>query len=167
MSTKKSESNNTRQRDQHAAEGAITRYYSRVGDQKRQKYRVLKETTKCVASLGCKRDMKNVIRTVRRSGQVPTVSKQMYDGDMSEIPDLMTALNSVRTAEEQFLKFPAKIRERFGHQINKFMEFVNNPKENMDEGIKLGIFQKVLPEKTPDPARVIVVNSDEKTAPAQ
>lgn len=167
MSTKKPQTNNTRQRDQHAAEGAITRYYHRVGDQKRQKYRELKKSTKCVASLGCKRDMKNVIRTVRRSGQVPTVSKQMYDGDMSEMPDLMTALNSVRVAEEQFLQFPAKIRERFGHQISKFMEFVNNPKKNMHEGIELGIFKKIIPEKTPDPARVVVVNSDEKSSPAQ
>lgn len=67
-------------------------------------------------------------------------SKPMY-GDFSELPDLQEAMNAVREAEAMFMDLPAEVRERFGNDPVKLIQFVQNP-DNLDEAEKLGLVPK-------------------------
>lgn len=58
--------------------------------------------------------------------------------DMSEAPDLQTALNLVRDAQEQFAKLPAELRAMFNHDPVALWDFVQNP-ANGQKAVELGL----------------------------
>jgi len=47
----------------------------------------------------------------------------------------------IQKAQETFMQFPVKIRERFNHNPVELLKFIEDPK-NAQEAIKLGIAQK-------------------------
>ena len=61
-------------------------------------------------------------------------------GDFSGVSDYQSALNLVKTANEQFYSLPSKVRDRFSNDPQKLLEFCEDP-ANYDEGVKLGIYQ--------------------------
>lgn len=60
--------------------------------------------------------------------------------DVSEIPDLSTALNTVTKAQEAFNDLPAQVRKRFGNSPVAMVEFMSDPK-NYAEAEKLGLLK--------------------------
>ena len=95
-------------------------------------------------------------------GPLPNVPiDPRYYGDLSDVPDLRTALDLVRDAENRFNELTPRLRARFDNLPAKLWDFVNDP-ENWDEAVRLGLLQRppeppaeaphvetVAPPKTP------------------
>lgn len=70
--------------------------------------------------------------------------------DLSEVPDLQTALNLVREANEQFGRLPADLRSMFNHDPAALWDFVQNP-ANADQAVELGLLSRRTPIVDPSP----------------
>lgn len=78
---------------------------------------------------------------------------QLRYADVSEVCDYQTALNIVIKAQDSFSGLPAVIRERFANDAGKFVDFINDP-NNQLEAISLGLIQN--PSAAPsEPAQLI------------
>lgn len=72
-------------------------------------------------------------------------------GDFSDVPDYAIALQIVIDGQKSFASMEAIVRDRFGNDPARFMDFVENP-SNIDEGVRLGIFKAPpVPEVAPAP----------------
>lgn len=90
-------------------------------------------------------DINTIVERFGITGQLPSNVRMPLYGDFTDaIDDYQTALHVIKQAEESFLAMPAKVRERFGHEPQAFLEFVNDPR-NRDEAEKLGLVVKPLP----------------------
>lgn len=69
-----------------------------------------------------------------------------YYGDFSDVPDLRTALERVRDAQERFYALPAAVRARFENSPIVMYEFVSDP-ANVEEARSLGLL--AVKEKPP------------------
>lgn len=68
--------------------------------------------------------------------------RKPLQGDFSTALDFQSAQNLIVQAKEQFASMPSSIRDRFGNDPAKMLSFVEDPK-NLDECIRLGIYEKV------------------------
>lgn len=75
------------------------------------------------------------------SGLVQNNKKPMY-GDFSEIPDFITAHNTIIEANRMFMDLPSKVRKEFDNDPAKLIEFVSDSK-NYDKAVELGLIKKV------------------------
>lgn len=96
-------------------------------------------------------DANLIIKKYGTTGIDPFTRKDGYYADLTEVPDLQTALQTVKHAEEAFQSLSSEVRERFGNDPSLLMNFLKDP-ENKQEGIKLGLFQE--PEKEKEPIKV-------------
>ena len=71
---------------------------------------------------------------------LPSGSRPPIYGDFSDIPDYQSALQTVIDAQSRFDELPSKVRERFGNDPAKLLDFLSSP-DNFDEGVKLGFFE--------------------------
>lgn len=62
-------------------------------------------------------------------------------GDFTEVPDYMAAQNVVAKANEQFAALPSQVREKFGNDPSRMLEFVNDP-DNEPLLVKYGLAKK-------------------------
>lgn len=102
-------------------------------------------------------DINELVRKFGITGKMPTTMRMPRSGDFTGVGTYQEALQAVRDAEMEFLKLPALIRERFKHDPQKLIEFVEDPK-NAEEGEKLGLW-KLKKTSTAEP-----VEKTEKTA---
>lgn len=80
---------------------------------------------------------------------------QLYDVDLSDLPDDPTTINNImRAGELKFMALPAEIRGRFENDPAKLYTFLNDDK-NVDEARKLGLLAAPEPPKQPISVRVI------------
>lgn len=96
------------------------------------------------------------------TGELPTVLQLPKYADFTGIFDFQQAQNAVRTALEQFMTLPAKLRTRFDNQPQKLLTFLEDP-ENYAEAIFLGLVNK--PAITPEPAPLAPATKGEVTPP--
>lgn len=89
-------------------------------------------------------DINTIMAKYGRTGLLPTVDRQMNYGDFTELPDFMSAMNTVSKANEAFAALPAKVRKRFNNDPAEFCDYVSDP-ENIDEVRKLGLAKEVPP----------------------
>ena len=96
-------------------------------------------------------DVNNIIAKYRKTGSITHVRNAQAGvyADLTELPSLEEAQKVMIVAREAFEQVPAKIRNRFGHDPQQFIEFLSNP-ENNEEAIKLGLKIKKA-EPKPDP----------------
>lgn len=94
-------------------------------------------------------DINAIMAKYRKTGILTHVQTYagMY-GDFSGVPDYKTGLERVQAAQEMFLSLPADVREKFGNDPGKFIDFATN-KENLPELQKMGLAP--IPAPTPDP----------------
>lgn len=92
-------------------------------------------------SMAAECDINNIMANYQNTGLLPDMIKTnpVY-GDFSDPQSYQEAMNIVLFAEEQFLSLSAHVRERFGNDPQKFLEFTSDPK-NQDEMEKLGLTQ--------------------------
>lgn len=87
-------------------------------------------------------DINNIMKRYESTGALPQMIRaQPRYGDFSDPIDYQESLNIVRFAQEQFEALPARVRERFGNDPQKFLEFTGDP-ENREEMVKLGLATK-------------------------
>lgn len=99
------------------------------------------------------RDEANINKIVERLEKGATMlrmnAREPFYGDVSEIGDLQEALIKVQKANELFMSFDARHRERFDNDPVKFVEYFDDP-ANLEEARSLGLVS-ALPEPPPVP----------------
>jgi len=115
---------------------------------------VCEDDSRTIQSAKDESDINTIVRKFGLTGELPNDLKMPQSGDFTDVPDFHTAMNLVRTAQEQFLRVPAEIRARFSNDPARLMAFVEDD-ANRDEARKLGFLAD--PVKAPEPMRVQVV----------
>lgn len=87
-------------------------------------------------------DINVLMSKYQKTGLLPSLNRgsPMY-GDYSDVPDYMTALNTVRDANEAFAALPATVRRRFENDPAQFVAFATDS-ANADELVKMGLATK-------------------------
>ncbi|AXH73641.1 MAG: internal scaffolding protein [Microviridae sp.] len=85
-------------------------------------------------------DINVLMRRYEVSGVLPVGVGVGTYGDYSEAPDFMEAQNVIVRANAQFASLSARVRDRFGNDPAKFLEFVAE-ESNYDEAVKLGLLK--------------------------
>ncbi|QXP44219.1 MAG: internal scaffolding protein [Arizlama microvirus] len=134
-----------RQDDQKAAEAASIAC-STVND----------EPSKTLQGPTAEADINNIAKAFGLTGRNMPIPAEVYDpryyGDLSEVPDLQTALNIVREAENKFMHLPADLRRKFHDSPGVLWDFVNDPR-NAEEAVTLGLLHRPPAEaSTPPPS---------------
>jgi len=86
-------------------------------------------------------DINNIIKQFKLTGQIAHISAKAAMGTYTDLPDpldFQESMNLVIAAEASFATLPAKVRDRFGNDPSKFLEFMGDS-SNQDEMIKLGL----------------------------
>ena len=83
-------------------------------------------------------DINTIVDRFMKSGVMPTPTNMPQYMDYEGVFDFQSAMNTVRQADENFMRMDAKIRARFNNSPQEFLEFFGNP-ENTDEAIRLGL----------------------------
>lgn len=87
-------------------------------------------------------NIKQIFSRFQATGEMTHISNAlMAYRDMSDLPDLESAMNIVANANSLFAELPAHIRKRVGHDAANFLPFIDDP-ENLEECIELGILPK-------------------------
>ncbi|UOK21014.1 internal scaffolding protein [Chifec microvirus UA13_19] len=96
-------------------------------------------------------DINTIMRRYVHTGRMPALLTNAQYGDFSEVPEYMEALNQVLNAQHLFGKLPSNLRDRFGHDPGKLLQFLSD-KNNKDEAIALGLIPTPPPtQNTPGP----------------
>lgn len=98
-------------------------------------------------------DINVIVERFGLTGQLPENLRMPVSGDFTGVTDFQSAMNIVRQAEEEFLRVPAHIRERFSHDPGKLMAFLEDDK-NRDEAVKLGLVNPPV-ERTRDVVQAV------------
>lgn len=105
------------------------------------------EPSKTLQGPALEADINYIVKTygLNTTQVPPEVYDPRYYGDLSDVPDLQTALNRVREAEEHFMKLPPELRARFHDSPGVLWDFVNDPR-NGEEAVRLGLLKQIVPE---------------------
>lgn len=95
-------------------------------------------------------DINVIVRNFGVTGLIPQTTRPMLKADFVEVFDFQTAMNTLRSAQEHFMTLPSLVRKRFDNDPQKYLEFVEDPK-NVDEMVKLGLAVKAPKEPDPPP----------------
>jgi phage internal scaffolding protein len=115
---------------------------------------VCEDESLAIQSAAEEADINTIVRRFGLTGQLPDQVAMPRTGDFTNVPDFHTAMNLIRTTEEEFLRVPAEVRARFQNDPQQFMEFLED-EGNRDEARKMGLLKSVPVEAssgTPDEA---------------
>lgn len=101
-------------------------------------------------------DINTIVKRFLKTGVLPQGAENPRYIEFNEVFDFQTAMNAVVAAERSFMAMPAEVRERFGNNPAKFVEFCSD-KENLPEMRKLGL--AITPEEVKElpPMKVEIV----------
>lgn len=84
-------------------------------------------------------DIGNIVAHYQNTGIYPhTVTGEPNYGDLSNLPDYQSAMNTIIAAQQAFDALPSHLRENFQNDPAKFMAFVHDDK-NYTKAQELGI----------------------------
>lgn len=118
-------------------------------------------------------DIHGILKHYSATGQIRHMSANAQRGAYMDLPDdidFQHALGIVKEGEAAFATLPSKVRERFGNDPARFLEFMGDP-ENRDEAVKLGLATKRPapaqnePQAPNPPPEAPTVPDGSKTAP--
>lgn len=99
-------------------------------------------------------NINQIIKRAKKYGLPMDNDKKGIYADVSNLPNYQEAFDFVRQADNDFMKMPSEIRNRFDNNPHKMINFLRDP-NNLEESIKLGLREKkVPPPADPDPATV-------------
>lgn len=101
-------------------------------------------------------DINEIVRRFGLTGKLPDNVRVPTYQDFDDVFDFQSAMNAVASATQSFMAMPADVRQRFGNDPQKFLEFCSK-EENIPEMIKLGLAVEVKVEEPPKPSEVVVV----------
>lgn len=93
-------------------------------------------------------DINTIVRRFGLTGELPAPWGAPTFGDFTQATDFHSAQNMVIAAREEFERLPAEIRERFGHDPQQLLAFLDDG-NNRAEAIELGLVPRP-PEKLRD-----------------
>ena len=99
-------------------------------------------------------DINTIVRRFGLTGELPDDVRMPQSGDFTGIPDFHTALNLVRATQEEFMRVPAEIRDRFQNDPARLMAFIEDD-ANRDEARKLGFLKPEPVAAEPLSVRVV------------
>lgn len=108
-------------------------------------------------------NIKNIVDRIKRGVMPIGQTRPPLNIDHTQVKPYHEALNLVTEIKQNFLKQPAKIRERFQNDPAKMLEFLEDPK-NMAQAIDLGLATPTEEAKEAPITKVEVVNP---SAPAE
>lgn len=83
-------------------------------------------------------DINNIVARFN-GGQMPTMAAtEPFYGDISNVPDYQTALNTKIDVEKRFFNLSPELRAKFDNNPQKLLNFISDDK-NLAEAIKLGL----------------------------
>lgn len=89
-------------------------------------------------------DVNQVVERFARTGNLGDLNPKVpIFADVSQVPDLRSALSIVETATDLFSALDAKVRVRFNNDPAVFYEFISDQK-NLKEASDLGLLAKPL-----------------------
>lgn len=95
-------------------------------------------------------DINTIVRNFGVTGLLPQNVRVPTYGDFDGVDNYQDALHAIKAADASFMAMPADVRERFGNDPAKFVEFCSDA-QNLEEMRKLGLaVQAVVPEVKPD-----------------
>lgn len=102
-------------------------------------------------------DINHLMAKYEKTGLLPSHMNKAEPRylDVSDVPDLRTALDLLDQSTAAFMALPATVRREFDNDPVKFVEFAQDP-ENIEQLRTWGLAEP-LPQETP-PTRVEVVN---------
>ena len=83
-------------------------------------------------------DINTIVSRFMKSGVLPDPINMPQYMDYEGVFDFQSAMNTVRQADENFMRMDAKVRARFNNSPQEFLEFFGNP-ENAEEAVRLGL----------------------------
>lgn len=86
-------------------------------------------------------DINHIADVYMKTGLAPQVLQLPTQGDFEGIFDFQGAMNTIKTAKDQFMLLPAKIRTRFNNDPAELIAFVQDD-DNLNEALKLGFIDK-------------------------
>ena len=86
-------------------------------------------------------DIHTILRRFVATGVLPVLDSSPVYGDFSNVQSYQEAQNLIARINEYFKSLPSRFRERFGNDISKFIDFVNDP-SNRKECQELGLIEK-------------------------
>lgn len=89
----------------------------------------------------------NIAQVAQALGIQPITAEQLQD--MTDKPELRDILDIQLRGKQVWDQMPANVKERFQGSVLKFLEFIQNG--DIDEGERLGLWQKQKPPKEPKP----------------
>lgn len=106
-------------------------------------------------------DIRTIAKQARQGREYPQ-RKNLQKGDFTKIVGLQGIMEKIIKAQEKFWELPSKIREeKFENEPQKYIEYMNNPK-NIPDAIRLGIISKKPAEKEPEKTEPIEVTIIDK-----
>lgn len=106
-------------------------------DSKTGEYKFHPGLTKQADKEAC--DINNILRKFEQTGVLPDlIRREPRYGDFSSVPSYQESLDIVHRAETQFAALSAEVRDRFGNDPAKMLEFCHDEK-NLPEMVKLGL----------------------------
>lgn len=95
-------------------------------------------------------DINNIVKSFSQTGMYNHVNARQ--GSYQDLPDhfdFQDAIGVIQQSEAAFMSLPSKVRDRFGQDPVRFLEFMSNP-DNLEEMRTLGLAKPQEPV-TPDP----------------
>lgn len=105
------------------------------------------DLTRTIQSQKEEADINTILMRFGITGKLPQNPKVPKYGDFTEIHDFQSALQAVKNAEDDFMALPAHIRERFKHNPQELLIFIEN-EANREEAIKLGLIEPAVASST-------------------
>lgn len=102
------------------------------------------EPSLCVQSDAIDADINVIVERYGITQSMPGAVRLPEFADYEGIFDFQTAMHAVIEGQREFDALPAKLRARFNHDPQEFLEFVSTP-GNEDEMRVLGLLPKVEP----------------------
>lgn len=92
-------------------------------------------------------DINVLMEKFEATGVVSHVNQRTaFHMDVTEVPDLQVALDTVRAAQEAFMTLPARARAEFDNDAVRFVAYAQDP-ENSEQMVKWGLAVYPEPEK--------------------
>lgn len=104
-------------------------------------------------------DINTIVRRFGLTGQLPNNLRVPMVGDFSDVGDYQSCLNLLLEADDAFMQLPADVRERFGHDAGRFINYASDP-ANKEQCQAWGLAPPPEAARAPIEVRVIADPSE-------
>lgn len=129
--------------------------FRKFGDRPRVKQEIGENPGQVQKHLAAETDVNNIMRKYQKTGELRHVTTMAAEyGDFSSAPDYRSAMDQLIAADALFMELPAKVRDKFGNDPARFIEFATDEK-NLDDLRKMGLAPPAPPPPEPQLVKVV------------